>query len=340
MPVLSNESVKVTPVTSRSTLTLEEIRDKMAQRPPLLAGFEGGWASTDNAQSNMGSVNVAPPASEPELLEERGGQPRMIRARYYYWTRVSTAVNQSVQGAPELRTLHGLDVLITEAGAGQISILVSTRDKTLLRRRDGAARAVEEILRTGDDTIRIDFSSSALKLKDTDIFLWLAVKKTEEPQIDTQIKLDLLTGISGTDASRRTADLRATVDFSRPNFLTAVAEADTLGPIEISFVRHNSDGRSSFQLRLHADGGFEINKRGISYPDFLSNDLLTITASYELAYELIPRINKLYDEDDTWEAKRIEVILAAMRSLRERYNLALEALEERMQASPGTEVDG
>jgi|GEM_PF-2628548 len=30
---------------------------------------------------------------------------------------------------------------------------------------------VEDILRTGDDTIGVDFLSSALKLKDTDIFL-------------------------------------------------------------------------------------------------------------------------------------------------------------------------
>ena len=200
-------------------------------------------------------------------------------------------------------------------------------------------RAVEDILRTGDDTIRADFSSSALKLKDTDIFLWLAVKKTEAPQIDNEIKLDLLTGISGTDASRRTADLRATVDFSRPNFLTAVAEADTLGPIEISFVRHNAAGRSSFQLRLHADGGFEIHKRGISYPDFLSNDMLMLQASYELTFELIPRINTLYDQDTAWESKRVEVILAAMKTLRERYNLAFEALEERMRVSPGV-ADG
>lgn|GEM_PF-3519025 len=163
------------------------------------------------------------------------------------------------------------------------------------------------------------------------------MKKTEAPQIDGELKLDLLNGISGTDASRRTADLRATVDFSRPNFLTAVAEADTLGPIEISFVRHNADGRSSFQLRLHADGGFEINKRGVSYPNFLSNDMLMITASYELAFELIPRINELYDEDAAWETKRTEVILDAMRTLRERYNLAFEALEERMRASPSAD---
>lgn len=228
-------------------------------------------------------------------------------------------------------------MVITKADADQVSILVSTRDKTLLRRRDGAARAVEAILRTADDTIRVDFNSSALSLKDTDIFLWLAVKKTETPQIDGEIKLDLLNGISGTDASRRTADLRATVDFSRPNFLTAVAEADTLGPIEISFTRHNAEGRSSFGLRLHADGGFEIHRRAISYPGFLSNDMLMLRASYELAFELIPRINRLYGEDTAWETKRVEVILSAMRSLRERYNLALEALEERMTSSPGAD---
>ncbi|WP_300267092.1 hypothetical protein [Microbacterium sp.] len=84
MPVLSNDSVNVTPLTSRTTMTLDEIREKLAHLPPQLATHTGGWASTNNAESNMGFADVAPPISEPEPLEADGYLPRMIRKRYYY----------------------------------------------------------------------------------------------------------------------------------------------------------------------------------------------------------------------------------------------------------------
>lgn len=334
MPVLSNESVKVFPLTSRTTMTLEQIRDKLAQLPPQFATFTGGWASTDNAGSNMGVANVAPPHSEPELLPADGYLPRMVRARYYYWDKLYTPRAVASPAQADINVLHGLDVVITEAAAGLISILVSSRNATLVRRRNGAAKSLEAVLRGGDDTIRVDYKRSAFALKDTDIFLWLAVQKAEDPQIDGEIKIDLLSGISGTDASMRTADLRAGVDFDRPNFLTAVAETDTLGPIQLSFVRHVGSERSSFKLRLHADGGFEINKAGISYGDFQSNDAMMLRASYQLAFELIPRLNKLYADDQGWSTKRVEVISEAMQTLTERYQKMLTALQEKLLNAP------
>jgi hypothetical protein len=333
MPVLSNDSVNVYPLTSRTTFTLEELRDKLALLPPDRSTFRGGWASTNNEASNMGVVNGSPPASEPELIDADGYVPKMIRARFYYWVSVMPAVASATQGQVDLRQLQGLDVVITEAQPNLFSILLSTRNITLIRRREGAVKALEAVLRSGDDTIRVDYRTSALALKDTDIFLWLAVQKDEQPQIDTEITLDLLSGISGTDASKRTADLRASVDFERPNFLTAVAETDTLGPIELSFVRQTAEGRSSFKLRLHADGGFEINKSGISYPSFMSTEALMLRASYQLAFELVPRLNELYSNDRDWPTKRIEVISQAMSTLSERYTRALDALNERLRAA-------
>lgn len=334
MPVLSNDIVNVTPVVCRTDMTLAEIRDALAARPPVLDGYHGGWASTNNDKSNMTVVNGVPPRSEPELLGADGSYPEMIRARYYYWTPVSTAVTSIAATDTEYRVLHGLDVLISSADAGRVSILVSTRNTQLLRRRDGAVRALEQLFRADDDTIRADFKASWFALEDADIFLWLAVKTAEDKQLDVEIKLDLLTGTSSTEASGRTADLRAGVDFDRPNFLTAVAEADTLGPIELSFVRVNAEGRSSFKLRLHADGGFEIHKSGVSYPHFAGNEDMMLRASYELAFVLIPRINALYKADKSWPAKRTQVISAAMRELSERYTRNLKLLEERLAATP------
>ncbi|WP_300267091.1 hypothetical protein [Microbacterium sp.] len=94
-------------------------------------------------------------------------------------------------------------MVITMAGPEHISILVSSRNTTLVHRRSGAAKALEAVLRGGDDTIRLDYKTSAFALKDSDIFLWLAVQRTENPQIDSEITLDLISGISGTDRSMR-----------------------------------------------------------------------------------------------------------------------------------------
>ncbi|WP_417555512.1 hypothetical protein [Microbacterium sp.] len=339
MPVLSNEIVNVTPVTCTTDMSLEQIRDALAELPPDLPTYTGGWASANNEESNLSLPNAIPPSSEPELLEADGWLPKRILARYYYWSPVAQAVSHVDPDGGEIRILHALDVLVTEASVGQVSIVVSSRNHSLVRRRDGAIRSLERLFRSQDDRIRADFSSSAFALEDTDIFLWLAVKVYESPQLDAQIHLDSLSGISGTDASRRTADLRMGVDFQRPNFLTAVAEADTLGPIELKFSRHTAEGRSDFQLRLHVDGGFQISKTGIKFPAFQSTPAMMLRASHELLFDLIPRINDLYTRDAAWPTKRTQVIAGAMTDLSERYQSLLELLNERLTQSPGSELE-
>lgn len=85
MPTMSQDSVKALPMHSRSAMSLEEIRDAMAERPPELDGFKGGWASIDNYKSNLRMSGVAPPRSEPAISEQTATLPRMLMARFYYW---------------------------------------------------------------------------------------------------------------------------------------------------------------------------------------------------------------------------------------------------------------
>lgn len=336
MPLLSSETVKVLPVSSRTSMTLAEIRDALAVRAPDHSTYTGGWASTENAGSNLGGTNLAPPASEPELLPAAGGYPEMIRARYYYWTTPPVGVALPNVDPNQFRRLQALDLIITSVAADRISILVSSRNRQLVHRRDGALSALESVLQDRDASIRIDRRTSAVPLQDSDIFLWLAVRTRDNRDLTPNLRLDLVSGISGKDASSRTADLRAGVDFTRPNFLTAVAEADTLGPIQISFVHTTVSGRSSFGVMLHVDGGFEIHKRDITYPEVMGTEDLMNRASMELAFILIPLINQLYRDDDRWPDRRIEVIQGAIEELRSRYDSARAALRDRLEASPGT----
>jgi len=95
------------------------------------------------------------------------------------------------------------------------------------------------------------------------------------------------------------------------------------------------DQNRSFEARVFIDGGFAIHKNGLRFPDVLDTEELMVTATLELAYSLIPRVNALYVADaPAWAVRRIEVIESAMEDLEQRYRNARAALRERMESSP------
>lgn len=336
MPTMSAKSVKVLPMISRLDMALEQVRDAMTAQPPSLEDLSGGWASMANARTNLGTVGLAPPASAPVIDEATDVLPRRLSARFYYWDAPPAGARSALGYDPyATRKLAAVDVLVTKPDDRHIGMLWSTRSRLVLNRREGAVASLQRILQSQDASVRIDRSSSHLQLQDTDVFLWLTVQCRDRPQIAQDIRLDKVSGISGRDASSRTADLRAGVDFERPNFLTAVAEADTLGPIEIDLVQLVGEGRRSFHTKVHIDGGFEIGKNDVHLPDVVDSEELMLSATSLLAFSLIPRINDLYVADAAnWSSRRLEVIRQAMDDLERRYRRAREVLEERKTSSP------
>lgn len=322
-------------------MSLEQIQAAMVEAPPNFDTLSGGWASMNNYQSNIGAIGVTPPSSEPTIEPATEVLPRMLKARFYYWAAPPTGLKDLPDyNEHAARRLGAIDVVLTEIDDTHIAILCSSRSRQLLNQREGCLASLQKILQSADDSIKIDRLRSPFELRDTDIFLWLTVQRRDNPQIAPDIRLDLVSGISGRDASSRTADLRAGVDFDRPNFLTAVAEADTLGPIDISFVQHVGDENRSYRVKVHLDGGFEIHKNDLHFPEILDGEDLMVTASFDLAYSLIPRINALYVGDaEEWADRRIEVIESAMDDLEQRYRNARAALRERLEASPRVETD-
>ncbi|WIB15919.1 hypothetical protein DEJ34_01965 [Curtobacterium sp. MCPF17_050] len=290
----------------------------------------------ENSHSNLGGVNAAPPVSDPELIQAAGDLPRMLQARFYFWAPLPAGLSEQIGLDPRtIRRLDAIDVVVTEVGDKHFGILVSSRNRTVLHRRDGVLADLQRLLQGADATIKIDRRSSHLQLEDPDIFLWLTVQQRDRDQLAPDLILDAVSGISGRDASARTADLRAGVDFSRPNFLTAVAEADTLGPIEIAFIQAIGAERRAFALKLHVDGGFTIQSSDIHLPDVMGTEEKMLTAALFLAFSLVPRINSLYVADAAaWSARRVEIINAAMDELEERYRRAKRALQERVQTAP------
>lgn len=336
MPTMSQDSVKTLPMHSRSAMSLEEIRDAMAEYPPELDGFKGGWAGIENFKSNLRMTGVAPPPSSPVIVEQTESLPRMLMARFYYWDPVPAD-----QEPLTTRRLNAIDVMVTEPRENQIGLLFSTRTSSYLGKRDGMLASLNRILQSKDATIKIERRQSHLRLSDEEIFLWLAVQHRDKPQLAPDIFLDEIAGISSRDAASRTADLRFGVDFERSNFLTAVAEKDTLGPIDICFVHHVGKESHSYQVRLHIDGGFEISRNKLHFPDALDRPELMLETSLFLAYSMIPRLNALYRNDSAaWSKQRDEVIRSAMTALEERYKSLRAVLQKQLDSDQGDDSQG
>lgn len=307
----------------------------MVAWPPKFDDLSGGWASMDNYQSNLGQIGVAPPSSEPVIEAATDDLPEMLKARFFYWGPPPAGIKDREDYDPHAtRRLAAIDVIITAVDSNHIGILMSTRSRQALNQRGGVVASLQGVLQRGDRSIKIDRHKSHLELRDTDIFLWLTVQRRDNPQIAPDLRLDTVSGISGRDASSRTADLRAGVDFDRPNFLTAVAEADTLGPIDLSFVHYIGQDTRSFRAKVFVDGGFEIRKSELHFPTIIDGEDLMVEATLILAYSLIPRINALYVADVDWVDRRMEVIESAMDDLAQRYQNAKAALKERLRTSP------
>lgn len=321
MPVLSAKRVSVKPVTARSSLSLEEIAELMRTTPPSLAGKVGGWASSDDYRSNLGRLNVEPPPSSPTVMPDTGSRPKTLAARFYFWERPPGPDIRELARVPsdELRKLDAVDLLITEAGGDLLSILISTRNLQMLKARGGALKALEGLLQRDDAMNQVDVGSSLVALASDEIFLWAAARVAQSPQVDANTRLDAILGLSDTDAASRATELRSGVDFARPNFLTAVAESNTFGPMSLSVVDDSGGRHSSFAFQLFQDGGFSFAVNDVMIEGLEPEDPLMVIASHHLAYELIPRLNRLFTQDQEWPSMRTSVIRDAMDVLAARY---------------------
>lgn len=305
----------------KTAMSLDEIKAEMEHRLPSLSGFVGGWASTDDHQSNLGNVGVEPPKSSPTILDEDGCVPRRLLARFYYWTQPAKSIRETPGYDPlKVRLLSAVDVVITKPADDLAGLLFSTRTRSYLGGDGRIIGALEKIFRMKDVSAKINRNTSHLRLNHEEIFLWLPVRHRDNPKLSDVLELDLISGISSRDGSMRTADLREGVDFDRSNFLTSVAEGDVLGPIDMSFINIVDGENHSYNLKIHFDGGFEIRKNNIRVPDSLDRAEFMLETSIYLAYDVIPKINDTFKKDaKNWFLQRDTVIRDARSSLETRY---------------------
>lgn len=296
---------------------------------PNIDDFTGGWANREGENIPLRLPGGIPPESDPVIYPADNGAPEMLVARYYFWD-TATAKHRRAPNYVEahVRELNALDLVITKPSSDRIGVLISSRSPGLLRKRDGALRTLEKVLKLDDPDSKLEFSESHLKLKNEEIFLWLAVSLRDQAKISPTIELGGIDALTSHGQGSRSTDLKSGVDFDRSAFLTAIADGEIFGPVDINFAHHTGGVSDSYAMRLFVDGGFEIRKKYLHLKDQLDRPQLMFEATILLAFSIIPDINQLFiQREKAWEAQRNIEIKDAMKMLEERYKVLRQRLE-------------
>ncbi|MGP5200059.1 hypothetical protein [Brachybacterium alimentarium] len=302
----------------------------MAETKPSFHDRKGGWSSINDEGANLGSYGAVPPEGEPEIFAARDSLPELLVARFYFWDKVPDALSRIVGDPDSEHRLNAIDVALSKVSPTDLSILVSTRTTALLHRKDGVLASLAKLLDPDVKRWRdaISPTSDHHSFSDPDIFLWLTSRSNSGGQLDSQLSLTHIAGIHGTDSASRTAELRSGIDYKRANFLTSVAEGDTLGPVDLDLSMNTSAGAEHYNAVIFADGGFKLRKSEVYMPGILDGGELMLAANMKIAHLILRRIEHIYIAGmGKWKTEREDVIEGAITDLRDRYEAALAKLE-------------
>ncbi len=296
-------------------VSLEQLRGALIARKPSHAELEGGWASADDAQTNINIRNVAPPASDPEILPAAGTYPRRLSARYYYFRSNRQLRNAFPDGTPqEQHVIGAFDMLAWENGAGGLALLLSSRSAAAAGK---LIKALRDAVDSVDETAHVEIDGGPLAFS-PDLFFWLVVRARDDRNLGGGTWLDAVLAVNGHDNSNRATLLSDGVDFNRPALLVSVAEIEQLGPIRISLRDQTLNARVSADV--WATGVFSVRKGQTVYSDQVDSPELRLQSIQDFAFTLLPKLVVEYAADADWgDSKRQAEILSAAAAIIERY---------------------
>lgn len=315
MTIFSASRSSAIAATILGDVSLEQLRDALIDHKPSHADLEGGWAGTDDAQTNINSRNVAPPTSDPEILPAGGTYPRRLSARYYYFRSNSQLRNAFPDGTPqEQHVIGAFDMLAWEHETGKIAVLFSSRSAAAAGK---LIKALREAIDSVDATARLEIDGGPLAFS-PDLFFWLVVRARDNKNLGGGTWLDSVLAVNGHDNTNRATVLSDGVDFNRPALLVSVAEIEQLGPIRISLRDETLDARVSADV--WATGVFSVRKGQTLYRDQVDSPELRLQSILDFAFTLLPRLIEAYEADTDWgDSKREKEILSAAAAIIERY---------------------
>lgn len=317
MPTFTSSRYTVSAATINANVTLETLQDAMKQARPDHATLTGGWASTEDAGSNLRLSNVAPPVSDPELFEDEGDYPQRLLARYYFFRKDPALVRAYPDGSEQQHhVVDAVDVLIS-AIPGRVrtfQVLFASGNGAMLT---GLIRALRAAVAAEDErgTVRHDGAAVAFN---PDLFLWLLVRAREDRQITASTEISDVLSATARDSTRRNTLLSDGVDFNRPALLVAVAEIDQLGVARVEL--RDEELNAKVTADVWASGKFSVIKSETHYPDVVGDAETRLASLQDLAFVLLPRVIDVYHGDTDWDdTRRAREIRAAAASLIERY---------------------
>lgn len=315
MTIFSASRSSAIAATILGDVSLEQLRDALIARKPSHADLEGGWAGTDDVQTNINSRNVAPPASDPDILPAGGTYPRRLSARYYYFRSSSQLRNAFPDGTPQERHVIGaFDMLAWEVSAGKLALLLSSRSAAAA---GTLIKALREAVDSIDQTARLEIDGGPLAFS-ADLFFWLVVRARDDQNLGGGTLLDAVLAVNGHDNTNRATLLSDGVDFNRPALLVSVAEIEQLGPIRISLRDQTLNARVSADV--WSTGVFSVRKGQTVYSDQVDSPELRLQSIHDFAFTLLPKLIEAYEADNDWgDSTREAEILAAAAAIIERY---------------------
>jgi hypothetical protein len=339
MPVFSSDRMSVMPGTLTTAHSLEDIRDTLLARRPTAGTLEPAWGSPEGTTHLLGSRYVTPPVGIPEVKEADSRFPRRIHMRYFYYARSRDLEKHAEADASErdVNILNAVDLIISQVQAdAQYQLLFSTTNTQLLNK--GALGSIIESLAAVDKSSAARLQDSPIQFENADLFLWLMVRTRDAPDLGEGLVLTRIDAVSGQDQSDRITALSKGVDFERPSFLVAVAEAERLGPMRVRLKEAELDARFGFDL--YTSGAFSPQKANTHYRS-PSEDLEEgLRATMDLAFDIIPRLLEAYRGDSTWsEVGRTREIVAAAKALIARYQKMYPDMRSAEEAGESLDLD-
>lgn len=314
MPTFTGQQVTVTAQTLTMTLTLEQLRDALAEHSPQATNRSAGWGSTMNTSSNINVQNGTPPADEPSVIPADDVYPERLAARYYYWEqrRLSDGVHHGW-------FLDAVDVIVS-VHDNRFLVLWSSHDEGLISVEAGDATRSLRTLAHGFDGTRAELSGdSPLVIAHDDIYLWLTSKADRRESLTGGVHVYSVEAVTAGEnsgnrrqTSRRRGVLNGAVDLSRVSFLTAVATESSLGPAAVTLATPNDDDTyDHVSMRLWRNSQFKILTSASHFRgQVFDNDQKRLELVQALAYRYIPLIISDRLADNDWSnTLRDELIL-------------------------------
>jgi hypothetical protein len=299
--ILNFGQISVTPITLRTSASLEDMRAAAIGQKPWPAAVGAGWGSVYDDPGPVNSpATVVIDAGNAIIVEEDAFTPEHLRVRAY-WREADKKARDLLQqtSGPEVLRIAAADILISESvDDNEYQCLVSLRNPGVIKRH--VQPALEDLLREDDDEATVNVDESPLALTDSDFFRWLLYRGHEDRELTDHIKVTDVRGIAGKDGRKRPTNLTRGADSDRPELVALIMAAHVnFGPIKIA-IRDTELGLDAvFELR--DDGGFNVlRNESLYFPDDVHHDEKGLKLVTDLAFKVVPEMRGAWRADKEW----------------------------------------